>query len=376
MIPPPSVHLCGSPRQSCLLRVLPSSTEAPTSITMKQVPKPDSDRFRQPRGSLCAPGGRRPEARRRRGAARGPAPAPPPPPGSAPPQPPRPGCPPRPPPQPLPRPRLPRGVTGKGSAGAGKRAEKGEVIRAAGGRVGHGGSFGFCGNGRRTGVQGAAEEKRSPERRLRGRRRGPSAAAASGAHTGRRAARSGGLAGPGRRPPRRERGALGTPTSEGGAASAGPVSPSPSAARSRAVGGSPRSPEMRPREGETRCGRTRDADGADGVSRSLSSGDARSRRLVLSLQLLSDGTAPWKRDTETIRDLRNEVLQDSRPVQVEPEWAEDVFRRWKLYVLDLWKRAHQDFWNVRSGSATCAFLLMEPGAANPMIKRLHLCSES
>ncbi|XP_037666485.1 formin-like protein 5 [Choloepus didactylus] len=143
----------------------------------------------------------RPEARRRRGAARGPAPAPPPPPGSEPPQPPRPGCPPRPPPQPLPRPRLPRGVTGKGSAGAGKRAEKGEVIRAAGGRVGPGGRFGFCGNGRRTGVQGAAEEKRSPERRLRGRRRGPSAAAASGAHTGRRAARSGGLAGPGRRPP-------------------------------------------------------------------------------------------------------------------------------------------------------------------------------
>ncbi|XP_037687334.1 melanoma antigen preferentially expressed in tumors-like [Choloepus didactylus] len=44
-------------------------------------------------------------------------------------------------------------------------------------------------------------------------------------------------------------------------------------------------------------------------------------------------------------------------------------RRWKLQVLDLWKHAHQDFWNIWSGSVTHVLSLMELGAANPMTKR-------
>ncbi|XP_037671100.1 melanoma antigen preferentially expressed in tumors-like [Choloepus didactylus] len=44
-------------------------------------------------------------------------------------------------------------------------------------------------------------------------------------------------------------------------------------------------------------------------------------------------------------------------------------RRWKLQVLDLRKHAHQDFWNVWSGSVTHEFSLIEPGTANPMTKR-------
>ncbi|XP_077016255.1 melanoma antigen preferentially expressed in tumors-like [Tamandua tetradactyla] len=44
-------------------------------------------------------------------------------------------------------------------------------------------------------------------------------------------------------------------------------------------------------------------------------------------------------------------------------------RRWKLQVLDLRKHAHQDFWNVWSGSAPRMFSLTEPGTAKPMTKR-------